>query len=248
MGNTNLKYGIFEGQQFHFLGRTATNRNQTTDDIRNSLTGFFQHRGYSLRSIEGVAISSVVPSLTPVLEVVCRNLFHCNPLLVGPGIRTGLKINYDQPAQLGSDRLTDAVAAVHLYGPPLIIVALGTATTLCVVDELGQYQGGLIVPGIQISTEALSQQTAQLPRIQLTKPNRIIGKNTAENIQAGAIFGGAGQVDGIVGRIFAEFPLRFTVVATGGLSELIAPLCTTIQYTNPRLLFEGLRVLWELNQ
>lgn len=248
VGNTNIKVGIFQEEKLCHFWRISTLRNQTLHDIQNRVEGLLAENKIMREEITGIVMSSVVPSLTPVLESMCEEYFRLSPLVIGPGMKTGLQIQYENPRELGSDRVCNAVAAIHHYGAPLIVVGLGTATTFCVIDEREIYLGGLILPGIQISTEALFQHASQLPRIELLKPVPLIGHDTAESMQSGAIYGGAGQIDGIVQRIFEEKPLPYKVIATGGLSQLVAPHSMSVTEINPNLLFEGLLILWELNQ
>jgi len=190
----------------------------------------------------------VVPPLMFVLEQLCTRYIGKNPLIVGPGIRTGLNIRIENPKEVGADRIVNAVAAIELYGPPLIVVDFGTATTFCYIDEAGQYMGGAISPGIGISTEALYRHAAKLPRIELVRPKSTVGKNTIASMQAGIIFGYAGQVDGIVERIREEFGTKPTIVATGGLAELVYGESKTIEIFNPLLTLEGLRIIYDRNR
>lgn len=248
VGNTNIVLGLYEGKKLLHNWRISTNRSATPDEYGLTLYNLFAHKGLRLEAVEGVIISSVVPPLMFALENMCKKYMKKDPLVVGPGIKTGLSIRYENPREVGADRIVNAVAALELYGPPLIIVDFGTATTFCYVDEQAQYLGGAIAPGIGISTEALYQRAAKLPRIELIKPKSTVGRNTVTSMQAGIIFGYAGQVDGIVERIREEFGTNPTVVATGGLAELISEESRTIQIVNPLLTLQGLQMIYERNR
>lgn len=248
VGNTNIVLGLYEGKQLLQNWRISTNRSATADEYGLTLYSLFTHKGLKLEAVEGVIISSVVPPLMFALEGMCRKYIKKDPLIVGPGIKTGLSVRYENPREVGADRIVNAVAALELYGPPLIIVDFGTATTFCYVDENAQYIGGAIAPGIGISTEALYQRAAKLPRIELIKPKSTVGRNTVTSMQAGIVYGYAGQVDGIVQRIREEFGTNPTVVATGGLAELISAESRTIQIINPLLTLQGLQLIYEKNR
>lgn len=248
VGNTNIALGVYEGPQLQHHWRLATNRERSSDEWGTLIKSLCREQGFDDRVLEGVVISSVVPPLMTALEQMCQRYFHCTPLVVGPGMKTGLVIKYENPRDVGADRIVNAVAAIHKYGPPLIVVDFGTATTFCVIDGAGQYLGGVIAPGIKVSTDALVQQTAKLPRIELLRPSKVVGRNTVASMQSGVIFGFVGQVDGIVERIRTEIPLPFRVIGTGGLADLVIPDSKTIQHAEPYLTLEGLRVLWERNR
>jgi type III pantothenate kinase len=248
VGNTNIVLGLYEGKQLLHHWRISTNRSATADEYGMTIYNLFAHGGIKLEAVEGVIISSVVPPLMFALETMCRKYVKKDPLIVGPGIKTGLSIRIENPREVGADRIVNAVAGLELYGPPLIMVDFGTATTFCYIDEQGQYMGGAIAPGIGISTEALYQRAAKLPRIELVKPKSTVGRNTIASMQAGIIYGFAGQVDGIVHRIREEFGTNPTVVATGGLAELISAESRTIQIVNPLLTLQGLQLIYERNK
>lgn len=247
VGNTNIVLGIYEGRTLLHHWRLSTNRSGTVDEDGIMILNLFNHAGVKVEQVDGIIISSVVPPLMNVLENVCKKYLKQLPLIVGPGIKTGLNIRYENPREVGADRIVNAVAAIELYGPPLIIVDFGTATTFDFIDQHGQYIGGAIAPGIGISTEALYQKAAKLPRIELTKPKSTVGRNTVSSMQAGIIYGFAGQMDGIVERMEEEFQVKAAVVATGGLAELISSESRTIQHINPLLTLQGLQMIYERN-
>ncbi|WP_410772322.1 type III pantothenate kinase [Fontibacillus sp. BL9] len=248
VGNTNIVLGVYRGRELLHHFRIGTNRQSTVDEYGVLIYNLFQMSKIDVEEIEGVIISSVVPPLMHVLEELCEKYLYHKPLIVGPGIKTGLNLRYENPREVGADRIVNAVAAIEQYGGPLVVVDFGTATTFDCVDAQGNYLGGAIVPGIGISTEALYQRASKLPRIELEKPKKVIGRNTVHAMQAGIIFGYAGQVDGIVGRIRREMNTELKVVATGGLAELIASEASSIQEVNPWLTLEGLRLIYERNQ
>lgn len=248
VGNTNIVLGLYEGKELIHHWRMTTVRERTADEFGLMVKGFFRDKGLHTQDLDGVVISSVVPPIMPALELMCHTYLDCKPIIVGPGIKTGLFIKYENPREVGADRIVNAVAAVHLYGPPFIVVDFGTATTFCVVDDTGQYLGGAIAPGMKTSLEALVEQSAKLPRIELVRPKRVVGKNTVTSMQSGVIYGFVGLVDGIVNRIKQEIPLPFKVIATGGLAELVSSDSHVIDIVNPNLTLEGLRILWEKNR
>lgn len=250
VGNTNIVLGVYQDRELLHDFRIGTNRQATVDEYGVLIHNLFQMSGIAVGSIEGVIISSVVPPLMHVLESLCEKYLKRKPLIVGPGIKTGLNLRYENPREVGADRIVNAVAAIEQYHCPLIVVDFGTATTFDCIDEKGNYLGGAIVPGIGIATEALYKRASKLPRIELEKPKKVIGRNTVHAMQAGIIFGYAGQVDGIVERIKREMDTEREpkVIATGGLAELIASETRSVDEVNPRLTLEGLRIIYERNQ
>lgn len=248
VGNTNIVLGIYRGKELLHHWRLSTNRSATVDEYGMSIYNLFQYAQLRLEQVEGVIISSVVPPLMRTLEQLCRQYIGKAPLVVGPGIKTGLNIRYENPREVGADRIVNSVAAIEKYGTPLIVVDFGTATTFDYIDEEGSYLGGAIVPGIGISTEALYQRAAKLPRIELVKPRSVIGRNPVTSMQAGIIYGYAGQVDGIVKRIRSEFGVNPKVIATGGLADLISSESEAIHAVDPLLTLEGLRLVYDRNR
>lgn len=249
IGNTNIVLGVYRNRELIHHFRLSTARQSTLDEFGVMFFNLFRMSDIAISEIEGVIISSVVPPLVNVFEEMCQKYIRKVPLVVGPGIKTGLNLRYENPREVGADRIVNAVAAVDQYKGPLVVVDFGTATTFDCIDEKSNYLGGAIVPGIGIATEALYQRASKLPRIELEKPKKVIGRNTVHAMQAGIIFGYAGQVDGIVERIKVEMEAPFLkVIATGGLAELIASETKCIQEVNPLLTLEGLRLIYERNQ
>jgi type III pantothenate kinase len=247
VGNTNIVLGVYKGEELCHHWRIETNRNRTEDEFGMIIKSLFEHAGLSLSDIDGIIISSVVPPIMFALERMCQKYFHRKPLIVGPGIKTGLNIKYENPREVGADRIVNAVAAIHEYGSPLIIVDFGTATTYCYINEQRQYLGGAIAPGIGISTEALYSRAAKLPRIEITRPEGVIGKNTVAAMQAGIVYGYVGQVEGIVKRMMEQSEKKPTVIATGGLSTLIAQESKIIDIVDPYLTLKGLKLIYKRN-
>ncbi|OZB90239.1 type III pantothenate kinase [Paenibacillus sp. XY044] len=249
IGNTNIVLGIYRNRELLHHFRLSTVNHSTPDEYGIMFRNMFQMSGIPVSNIEGVIISSVVPPMVHVIEEMCQKYIHQSPLVVGPGIKTGLNLRYENPREVGADRIANAVAAVEKYQGPLVVIDFGTATTFDCIDPKGAYLGGLIVPGIGIATEALYQRASKLPRIELEKPKKVIGRNTVHAMQAGIIFGYAGQVDGIVERIRGEMQVpALKVVATGGSADLIASETKVIQEVNPLLTLDGLRIIYERNR
>lgn len=247
VGNTNIVLGgIREGRQI-FSARCASDRNKTEDEYALTIQGILAMHDVKPEDIEGGILSSVVPYLRTVLPRAIRLLCGIDIMVVGTGIKTGLNIRTENPAALGSDLVVDAVAALAKYPAPLAIFDMGTATTLSVIDGRGDYIGGLIIPGMRVSVDALSARAAQLPYINLAAPERVIGTNTVDCMQSGAVYGCAAMMDGLVDRVEEELGERVTVILTGGLSRVVAPFCRREIHVEPDLLIDGLRILYEKN-
>lgn len=247
-GNTSIVLGVYDQDQLMHHWRMETLRHKTEDEYGIQIKSFLQDVDLSFSSVIGIIMSSVVPPIVSTLERMCQKYFKVNPLIVGPGVKTGLNIKYDNPREVGADRIVNTVAAIHEYGSPLIIVDFGTANTFCYINEKQQYMGGAIAPGINISTEALYARAAKLPRIEITTPEHVVGKNTISAMQAGIVYGYVGQVEGIVGRMKKDSKEKPTVIATGGMASLIANETTIIDYVDPLLTLKGLYLIYKRNQ
>ncbi len=247
IGNSNIVLGTYEGKKLLKHWRISTDRQKTGDEYGMLINNLFRYQGIRMTDIDAIIISSVVPPLVVPIIKMCERYFHIRPLVVGPGIKTGIRLKYENPREIGADRIVNTVGAFEQYGGPLVVIDIGTATTFDVVDAHGDYLGGAIAPGIGISTEALFQRAAKLPRIELVTPKSVICRNTITSMQAGIIFGFVGQIDEIVRRIKAEMAQEMTVVATGGLARMIAKESKTIDKLDHFLTLTGLRVLYERN-
>ncbi len=247
VGNSNIVLGVYQEDALLVHWRLATDRNKTEDEYGILIKQLIEHHHLKLSDIDGVIISSVVPPLINVLERMTNKYTNLNPVIVGPGLKTGVKIGSENPKEVGADRIVNAVAAIERYGTPLVIIDFGTATTFDYIDEEGTFQGAAIAPGIGISTEALYQRAAKLPRIELVKPKHVVGKNTITAMQSGIIFGFAGQVDAIVSRMITQSKSKPKVIATGGLVELISSETRTVEIVNPFLTLEGLKIIYNRN-
>jgi len=248
IGNTNITFGLYEGETLGPRWRIRTIHDKMPDEYGILLAQLFHHRGCRPEQVTGVAIASVVPPLTPTFEQVCREYLGQIPLVVNAEVRTGVRIRYDHPQAVGADRVVDAAAVQALYGAPACVVDFGTATTFDAVSAEGDYLGGAIAPGIGIAAQALFERTAKLPRVELTRPPSAIGRNTAHSIQSGLLFGYVGLVEGMVARFKAELGPETRVVATGGLAEVIARETEVIDVVDPWLTLHGLRIIYELNR
>lgn len=249
VGNTNIVLGCMEGESIRFTARLATCRERTEDEYALLLANILALREVGARSVSGAIISSVVPELKPVLKRAVGLLCGVTPLVVGAGVKSGLDIKIDNPAQLGSDLVVGAVGAIARYEKPLLVVDFGTATTLSVIDGRGRYRGGMIIPGLRLAVEALSSGTAQLPHVDLSAPERVIGTNTIDCMNAGAIYGSAAMLDGVIQRVEEELGEEIrTVVGTGGLVGKVAPFCRRKLVVDDALMLWGLKIIYEKNR
>jgi len=248
IGNTNITFGLYAGKRLGPRWRIRTIHDKMPDEYGILLDQLFRHQGRRPDQVTGVAIASVVPPLTPVFVQVCRDYLGQEPLVVDAGVRTGVRIRYDNPREVGADRVVDAAAVRALYGVPACVVDFGTATTFDAVSADGDYLGGAIAPGIGIAAQALFERTAKLPRVELTRPPSPIGRNTVQSIQSGLLFGYVGLVEGMVARFKAELGPQTRVVATGGLAEVVARETDVIDVVDPWLTLHGLRIIYELNR
>lgn len=249
VGNTNIVLGVYEGKNLLHFWRISTNKNKTSDEFGMFIVNLFQYNKVELEEIEGVIISSVVPTVMYSLEHAISKYIGKRPMVIGPGIKTGINVKIDNPRELGADRIVNAVSALAHYGGPLIIIDFGTATTYDCITAKGEHIGGIICPGIKISGDALWQQAAKLPKVELSKPKHVIGKNTIDALKSGLIYGYIGQVDYLVERLKQEMQEpEAKVIATGGLASMIASESKTIQKTDRLLTLEGLRLIYEKNK
>jgi type III pantothenate kinase len=248
IGNTNVTIGVFEGDELKATWRMYTRLNQMPDEYAIFLLNLLKQNGMEVGDIGEVAVSCVVPPLRGTFSQLFQRYFGTTPLIVGPGIRTGIRIRMDNPREVGSDRIANAAAAHSLYNETVIVVAMGTATAFDTVTKSGDYIGGAVAPGIAISAEALFTRTAALPRVELVRPKNAIGTNTIAAIQSGLIFGYAGLIEGIVSQIQKELDEKAMVVATGGYAETVAGETDVIDVVNPDLTLRGLKMLYDMNK
>jgi len=248
IGNTETTLGVFEGDKLRATWHISTVISRTADEIAPLLVNLLGNKGLQSSDIKAVSFCSVVPPLTATFEEVFRRYFDISPMVVAAGIKTGVRICMDNPIEVGADRIVNAAAVHHLYGGPVIIVDLGTATTFDTVSEKGDYMGGAIAPGMVAATEAMFQKAAMLPRVELMHPSRTIGTNTIDAMKSGIVFGYVGLVEGMVARIQRELGVRTKVIATGGYAHLIAGETSVIDEVNPDLTLIGLRLIYQMNE
>lgn len=248
IGNTTIGVGVFQNKKLLADWKIKSDREKTLDEFGIMLCNLLEHTGIKCQKLTGAIISSVVPPLTPTIQRACEKFFGLKPLVVGPGLKTGISILYENPAEVGADRIVGAVAAFEKYGGPCLVVDFGTATTFDAISEKGEYLGGAIAPGILISAEALYLRTAKLPRIEVRKPKTAIGRSTVASMQSGLYFGYIGLVNNIIIEMSHELKARPKVIATGGLAELVAEDIKNIDSVEPNLVLEGLRIIYEKNK
>lgn len=248
IGNTDTTLGVFEGEELRATWHMATTIHRLADEYAALLFNLLRHQHIDTSDIKEVALCSVVPPLIATFEELFKRYFHISPLVVGTGVKTGVRIRMDNPREVGADRIVNAAAGHHLYGGPLIITDLGTATTFDVVSKEGDYLGGAIAPGLVTAAEALFMRAAVLPRVELTRPKHVIGTNTITAMQSGIIFGYVGLIESMVSRIQKELGEKTKVIATGGYAELIAKETPVIEEVNPNLALIGLRLIYLMNQ
>ena len=248
IGNTNLTLGLYEGDKLGAHWRLATDHNRMPDEYGLQFLGLLQNAGKTLKDIEGISLASVVPPLTGRVIQACHEYLKQEPLVVDAGVKTGIRIRYEDPKAVGADRVCDAVAVMKLYGGPACVVDFGTATTFNAVTRDGEYLGGAITAGINLAAEALYTRAAKLPHIDLQVPPSVIGRNTTHAMQSGLLFGYVSMVEGMVARFRAELGDDMKVIATGGLAEVVAKETRVIDIIAPWLTLEGLRLIWDLNR
>jgi type III pantothenate kinase len=248
IGNTNLTLGLYQGEKSGPHWRLATDHERMPDEYGLQIVGLITHAGYKPAELTGVCLASVVPPLTGRIVEACRQYLQQDPLVVDAGVKTGVRIRYEDPRAVGADRIVDCAAVQKLYGGPACVVDFGTGTTFDAISAEGDYLGGAIAPGIGIAAEALFQRAAKLPRVDLVRPPSVIGRNTTHAMQAGLLFGYVGLVEGMVARFRVELGADMKVIATGGLAEIIARETSILQIIAPWLTLDGLRIIWEMNQ
>ncbi len=248
IGNTNLTLGLYHGQELGPRWRLATAYERMPDEYGLQFLGLLEHAGFKPDQISGICVASVVPPLTGKIVEACQRYIEKAPLVVDAGVKTGVRIRYEDPRAVGADRVADAAAVQRLHGGPACVVDFGTATTFDAISKEGDYLGGAIAPGIGIAAEALFLHTAKLPRVDLQRPPAAIGRNTVHAMQSGLLFGYVALVEGMVARFRHELGATMKVIATGGLAEVVARETSVLQIIAPWLTLDGLRIIWEMNQ
>ncbi len=248
IGNTNITLGLYEGETLGPRWRLATNHERMPDEYGLQIVGLLEHGDCVPEKISGICMASVVPPITAKITQACRDYLHHDPLVVDAGVKTGVRILYENPRAVGADRIVDAAAVRKLYGAPACVVDFGTGTTFDAISEEGDYLGGAIAPGIGIAAEALFTRAAKLPRVDLDRPPTAIGRNTTHAMQSGLLFGYVGLVEGMVARFRSELGPEMKTIATGGLAEIVARETDVIDIIAPWLTLDGLRFVWEMNQ
>jgi len=248
IGNTNITLGLYQGKELGPRWRLATAYDHMPDEYGLQLVGLLEHAGHTPKDVDAICLASVVPPITGKIVEACRRYLIKEPLVVDAGVKTGVRVRYEDPRAVGADRIVDAVAVVHLYGTPACVVDFGTATTFDAISKNGDYLGGAIAPGIGIAAEALFQRTAKLPRVDLQKPPSVIGRNTVHSMQSGLLYGYVGLVEGMVARFRSELGGEMKVIATGGLADIVARETDVIQIVAPWLTLDGLQMVWEMNK
>jgi type III pantothenate kinase len=248
VGNTQSVLGLFDGAELVGHWRISTNSSLTGDELHVKVAGLLGIDGLSFDDVAQVIVASVVPKLTSAWEEVAHKACDCDVMVVGPGLKTGMPIRYDNPHEVGADRIVNGIAAFERFGGPVVVVDFGTATTIDVVGEDGAYMGGAIAPGVETSAEALFTKAARLSKVDLEAPTHVIGTNTRASVQAGLLLGEAAMVDGLVRRVWGELGRETPVIATGGLAERMGPLCDTISDVDLDLTLEGLRIVYDRNR
>ena len=247
IGNTNITLGLYQGKDLGPRWRLATAYDHMPDEYGLQLIGLLEHAGFTTEDITGICMASVVPPITGKIIEACRQYLFKEPLVVDAGVKTGVRVRYEDPRAVGADRIVDAVAVLSLYGTPACVVDFGTATTFDAIAENGDYLGGAIAPGIGIAADALFQRTAKLPRVDLQKPPSVIGRNTVHSMQSGLLYGYVGLVEGMVARFRQELGPKMKVIATGGLADVLANETKVLQIIAPWLTLDGLQMIWDMN-
>ena len=248
IGNTNIVVGCIKGEEICFVERMSTEATRTELEYAISFKNVLEMYGISIEQLDGGIISSVVPPVTNIVKRSVEKILNTEVMLIGPGVKTGLNILMDDPRQVGSDRIVNAVAVVHEYPVPAAIIDMGTATTICVVDEKKNYIGGAIIPGMRIAADTLTARTAQLPKISLEPPAKLIGKNTVDCMKSGVLYGNVALIDGMLDRIEEEMGQKLHVIATGGLAKALIPYCRHEITLDDALLLKGLKIIYEKNK